>query len=384
MTQMDKDIKALEQASEQTDSSKEATPSSSEATTESPDSQDPAASATDTQASVKDESAGSVVAEKSKEDLVPKRKDLATRISHLKLLINFMETELGSYLEVQKRVKDGTLEKISFEDLFYLFHPGETVYFKSQGHEQLGTAYAVTGGRQRKKASLKEANNNQVYNPMGKYDADIMSKAGYGTWSPLTVDTFTMEYDGYFVGPMDGREQIKHYVGLRDITDLNIYPLRFHKNKEQVLARLIARGKKYISSHGHQSYNGMTCPVNNQESPEEFRGDIFVDVRDYYRDESRPKPQLGVLQRTTSDEAETEEFASGRWWYFCDAEVDQRAAEDFMLTVQHKLEPLEFGQYEPTEENLQLFPHRVPAFVFRTREYGKLSRNHDLFCRLQT
>ncbi|KAH6879448.1 hypothetical protein B0T10DRAFT_496467 [Thelonectria olida] len=323
---------------------------------------------------------GAVVAPaKKKENLRKKRKELTTRINHLQLLNDFIKTELASYVNLQESIKAGVLEKIAFEDLCYLFQPGQTLFFKKKGYDQLCKAYAVSGGQQRKRAPTQEEamQRASLHNstPWIKNDATIMNNSGHGTWSPLTVDHYIMEFDGHVVGPKDGREQIKHYAGERRVTDLPIYPLRFHKQRAEVIQKLTARGKKYISSYGHKSYYGVTCPPNPQVSPEELRGDVFIDVKDYYRSNPRLKPELGVLQRTNPDDAEVEEYVAGTLAFFCDHRVDQKAAENFMLSYQTDLEPVEYRQFLWSEKTLPLFPHQLPAYVFRTRQYVHVDVN---------
>ncbi|RSL50748.1 hypothetical protein CEP53_008685 [Fusarium sp. AF-6] len=307
--------------------------------------------------------------------------ELATRIDHLRLLKDLIETELSPSIGLYQRIKDGVPEKIAFEDLWFLFQPGEMLYFKTQGHDQLGKAHAVTGGQQRKRSRTKEEII-EIGRPMprmndGENDFPIIHHAVRGTWTPLIVDYYTMEFDGRHVGPVGGRRQIRHYTGERKITDLPICPLRFHEKREEIIRQLTARGKMYCSSHGHRSYNGSTTPIEPGKSPEEIQGDIFVDFKDYYRS-LKPDPmdpgwrsrlQLGWLPRTSPDVAETEDVVSGDTWTICDHEVDEKAAEDFLSVQQPDLEPVRFDLFVQSEENLPLFPHHVPAYVFRSRKY---------------
>lgn len=85
-------------------------------------------------------------------DPVKKRKELTWRHSQLSVLNRFVETELGSYLDLQERIAAGTLEKIAYEDLWLLFQPGDMVFLPTQGHDQLCRVFSFTGGLQRKRA----------------------------------------------------------------------------------------------------------------------------------------------------------------------------------------------------------------------------------------
>lgn len=108
---------------------------------------------------------------------------------------------------------------------------------------------------------------------------------------------------------------------------------------------------------------------------------VFVDFKDYYRTISKPSfenrwkpprpPQLGLLESTGVDMTETEERILGATWYHTDGEVDYKATDEFLALHQNILEPNELGENELSDEQLQLFTHLVPAYIFRTRRYGK-------------
>ncbi|KAI9150607.1 ATPase family AAA domain-containing protein [Paramyrothecium foliicola] len=322
-----------------------------------------------------DKSDERVVQNKEDEKSGKKRKELVTRIEHLRLLIDFVKVDLSYHIDLHRDSKAGNLEKVLFEDLWYLYEPGDIVLFRNQGHDQLCKVYAVTGGQQRKRAPNKnETMEKSLLNRADredKKDATIMTGLGYGTWSPLIIDYYILEFDGHLVGPKDARHQIKYYSGERKITDLPAYPLRFRKDRAEITEKLIKRGQKYISSYGHKSYHGMTCPLDPLQTPEDLRGDVFIDFNDYYRGNSSLKPTLGVLHRTNPDIAEVEEDAKNAMWYFCDHEVDQRATERFM-SLQPDLEPVELVSYQHSADTLQLLPYRVPAYNFRSRKYVQL------------
>lgn len=310
-------------------------------------------------------------------DPTKKQRELTRRLEQLCLLNTFVETELGSYLDIQDKIAAGTLERIAFEDLWYLFQPGEMLFFPQQGHEQLCRIFSFTGGQQRKRAPNR-GDNITYYRDEGDV---IHSGSGRGTWSPVKLDFYMMEFNGRIVGPKGGAKYIRHYAGEFKITDLPIYPLRFHKDKDAVFARLVARGNKYISSYGHKSYRGITSPPNDETSPEEVHGEIFLDLKEFYRNNSHQKPELGVLHRTMPDDAEAEEPAGvDSNWLFCDPEVDQQATDRFMLLHHAELEPTELEAYLKSEKSsIPLFPFRMPAYAFRTREYSRPPPRELLF-----
>ncbi|KAG7434502.1 ATPase family AAA domain-containing protein 3B [Fusarium oxysporum f. sp. raphani] len=319
------------------------------------------------------------------DDASVKRKEWITRMDHLRLLKEFIDSELAPQLKIFAKANTSDLEKIAFEDLWLLFSAGDVVFFKDRGYDRLGRAYAVTGGQQRKRRDETR------FNPFE--DIKVKSTEGYafnstrGSWNSLTVNYYTMEYDGYYLGPNDACIHIRHYTGERNITDLPIFPLRFHKMKVEIERRLIERGKTYCSSYGHKSYSGTTCPSDNKESPEEIFGDMFVDFKDYYRmppgwtpydyrprtTYPRSRPELGNIRPLESDPSETEEKISGDTEYHLyDKEVDDKSFDDFMISHLNELDVVKLETDQVPVESLLLLPHWVPAYFFRTRRYERV------------
>ncbi|CAG2000167.1 unnamed protein product [Fusarium graminearum] len=310
------------------------------------------------------------------------RKRWVERFHHLKLLQEFSDTHLASHHRTYAKIKSGDLEKIAFEDLCFLFTPGDIIYIKERGYEQLAKVYSLTGGQQRKgtwkKGYQRFSDSKEVKKPEGYVESWVR-----GSWSPLIVDYYTMESDGYYVGPKDHCKQIKHFSGERNITDLVIFPLRFHGKKDEIVERLTERGRRYCSSYGHKSYRGITCPEDDKTSPENVFGDMFVDIQDYYRVPERSsifydpdpvvkKPALGKLCAVEPDTGETEESTGGTTFHLFDAEVDRKASDDFMLSHQHEVECAQLDSNEVPQGILQLLPHWVPAYFFRSRKHHRV------------
>jgi hypothetical protein len=306
--------------------------------------------------------------------------ELIVRIQHLRLLKNFIQNDLATLLDLNAKITSGSLEKIAFENLWYLFRPGDILYTNYRGHDQLSRAYSVTGGQKKKRARRKTDDTASIFDN-DKRIGNSVSNTASGTWNSLAIDFYTMEFDGNQIGPVDGQIRIKNFAGERKITELTVYPLRFHKQRESLVSQMVERGRKYCFSYGHKSYNGLTCPPGDEKLSEEVHGDVFVDFKDYYRTISKPNfennwnpprpPQLGLLEATEVDVTETEEEVLGTTWYHSDAEVDYKATGEFLALCQNELEPNELGEDELSDEQLQLFPHLVPAYIFRTRRYGK-------------
>ncbi|RYP89697.1 hypothetical protein DL770_004185 [Monosporascus sp. CRB-9-2] len=336
-------------------------------------------------------------------DDIKREKEITIRIAHLQLLYDFIETELKYYLKPRIKVENGLLTTIAFEELWYLFRPGDVLYDECQGYEQALKIYSVTGGQPRRRSYTKAENveilrerqimrNNRppLYfddsdevdsgNENTKKDA-LVEASGPGTWSPFTIDCYKMGFDGLRVGPVDSCRQIKHYSGECKITDLPVYPLRFHERKDDIAASLEARGRKFLNSYGHKSYNGFTVPKTRGAYQEELRGDVFIDLKDFYRtrprrgppQRPRQRPRLGILRKSRPDKTEVNECVvtdAGMWRMLLDHEVDEKMTDDYMASSHTFVEPIDFELVQDSAEHLRLLPYGIPAFVFRTRSYS--------------
>jgi len=321
------------------------------------------------------------------QDRKRKTKDLTTRLSYLQLLYDFIQSDLGSFLQLQSKMDDGTAETIAFEDLWYLFKPGEILYSKEHGHDRLYQCYSVTGGQPRRRNFSSEERDMRRRYPWEAEESDsdtekppvVRNKlAGIGVMTPFIIDCFYMGFDGVSVGPVDSLKRISSYNNEIRIVDLPVFPLRFHKAKDEIEAKLEAQGRRLITSYGHMSYNGTTVPIGSRSHQEDISGDIFIDLKSYYRDNPSRRPRLGVLRATEPDFTETEESLRneardpGDYWMLADREVDFHARETFMTSHTSMLEPTAVDLVKNSVSHLQLLSYRLPAYVFRSRTYVQI------------
>jgi hypothetical protein len=337
---------------------------------------------TDSKMEVSDKRVGSQ--EESKEDQMKK---LQTRIGHLRLLSDLVQSECKDLIELRARIADGTLKEIAFDDLWYLFEPGDLIYGKDLGREQLYRVYAVTGAAMKLRnytysemSDLQYARdrrtgyrNRPVSSDEEDSDKPLREDAsGHGTWTPLKVDCYTMAYDGTRFGPKEGCKKIKHYVGKREITKLRMFPIRFHPDKERILNDMAARGTKFLklSTAGHRSYEGLTVALKRSIAREEIESDVYVDFDAYYQKNPTNKPLIGRLLRSLVDITETSEQIPGsKFRTLSGREVDDRSAQEYLAPKRTFLEPLEVSEIEKMPELIQLLPHYVVGYAFRSRQW---------------
>lgn len=71
------------------------------------------------------------------------------RVVHLEMLVEFGEKALKRHLNLRAQIKDATLQRIAFTDLWHLYNPGDLLLVNERGYPQLYMVYNVTGGQHR-------------------------------------------------------------------------------------------------------------------------------------------------------------------------------------------------------------------------------------------
>lgn len=330
-------------------------------------------------------------------------KVIRRQFSHLKILHDFIEDELGHQLGLQAEIKECTIKEIAFDDLWLLFNPGDLLYSSDQGFEQLYRAYAITGGQPRLKNTTQIAKRNRLspaneetirrttYDPFESDNeveaaSDIEDEPGHqredirvGTSTPLTVDCFNIGTDGINFGTIGHSKRIEAYIGKLKITNLPFFPWKFHPSRDDVLMRLQARGLKCVLCEGHKRYDGFVYDSRGHPTRDSQKGDVYVDFKEYYRGNRKSKaPKLRNLQRTKRDEVEDPIFA-----------IQHRPQPQDRISIDYETERLKshifltsnaYERYLATSREqvaqdpdlLRLMTHHVIAFTFKSRKWRRL------------
>lgn len=331
---------------------------------------------------------------------------LQESVSHLGLLLTFINDELAETIHLPSKIEDGTLKEIEFEDLWLLFQPGDTILSARGPNQKILKICAVTGGQVQlrnynpdeirqmgySRPPLRPENNSDLRT----YDLTREEAAGAGIWTQLTIDCYAMGFDGTDVGPLDSCVRIRHYRGKMAITDLDVYPLRFHPNSAGLLAKMEERGQKVLASYGHKRYNGAITNQAGDETYEEIRSDVFIDMNWYYQNvqvagmgSGYPPPgamqamfsrrlKLGRLLKTLPNPTETSEYYFGKkTCQMSGTEVDTRLFEDFMSANRQGFGVVKASGPFVTSSHLQLMTYSVVGYAFRYRKWCK----YHLLCR---
>jgi len=226
----------------------------------------------------------------------------------LECLVQFVDVEMEDIRCVKEEVASGTLTHISFEYVQHLFRPGDLVFTRPASHHQQHEARRayrvlfVTGGRpqfesyreqkEQKYVSIYDKDRGVDIGGIEVFPEDIISQGLQGKatkMTPLVLDCFYIDFDGYSYGPRSQRFIVPEFSGTKRITELDVYPANFDPDCEKVRHALRRRGKDFVEyAHGtHMEYHGRTL-ADSTRMPQGLKRDYTA----YYYPEQAPKLEI--------------------------------------------------------------------------------------------
>ena len=155
--------------------------------------------------------------------------------NHVRLLLQFLRDEMPRTSAKLDEIEAGTCKKISFQDLWLLYPPNTPVYTSANGEDRQMVVYS---------RNVPEKNLKGQWGVLSLY-----------CWSAIyKSETLSRDFYPWVVQPFTGEKLIEH---------LDLVPVQYLPNREQVSARLIARGHKYYElNHAAvlQDYHGDKFP----------------------------------------------------------------------------------------------------------------------------
>lgn len=328
--------------------------------------------------------------------------DIDTRIEHLECLHDFVQTDLAHLIGLRLKAKEATLEYVSFEEVYYLFSPGDLVVGSNTGEDQLYQVYAVTGGRMRLKRPERfyDTNDRMTTSNEGL-------SARVGSFTNVRLACYILAWDGSRIGPIHFPHEIQPFPGKRRITELTVYPLRFLKDSSQIQTALQIRGRNVVECSGHRRHSAQSCQplwpievfllgtlsrshentfmpwdevskhVASEEVVQDVDGDVYIDYRSRYRFTFEMNPLISSLPRPVVDYREIIESINGqtdRDFSHGDHDVDDYLTDQFLLTNQHVTGVRAISDnLDEDDTRLQLLSPYVPGYEFRSRCWSKSS-----------
>lgn len=181
------------------------------------------------------------------------------RVDYLQLIVEFIDTGLAETQTLRRQISDGTLQKISFDNLWHLFNPGELIV--NRGQYQAYRVLHVAGGRPLFSSERPlDGGNNDDREPASEIHRDW-------TRSDFDIDCFSVFFDGEEIVPVPRQITIPEYGGERAITSLAVFPPKFLKENVSVREALLERGKRFKKAAGvqHKMYTGSTIGTPPEE-----------------------------------------------------------------------------------------------------------------------
>ncbi|GME52843.1 uncharacterized protein COCSADRAFT_177807 [Neofusicoccum parvum] len=323
-------------------------------------------------------------------------------LEHLKCLLNFMDADISAK---QLYLDDPQCRKVFFSDLWLLYRPGIEV-IGSNG-KQAYRVIEVTSAKHRVTPAWQ-----RWYNaPSNKRNK-----------KPFSITCVHIDFDGKNLGPVQNVFDFNRFDGERDITSLEVYPLRFHPVRqsdfsdtewkefeavpdiEKYRQKLINRGNKFleVAAVKHMYYAGPTL-----EMREEVESQVVIDFETAFSVEDKAqhlwKPDLTMLIGNPSPEGDESDDEDESCKADCcrgefvhdDSYVDQKQRNEYIESLLPKANaqdeqpsiaimprPLKEVLKGPdndltvSKDELAIMSYRVFGFVLRSRKWAKLDLAH--------
>ena len=304
----------------------------------------------------------------------------------LALLISFIE----EYVKPTKqRVSSQT--RVSFDEIYFLFEPGQLVYV-SKDDEQPQKVWRVT----------QVTGSNRFLRPYNPFDPGelVFRSARKDTHSPLTIDCYSLAFDGLHFRQVYKRFEIPCFTETQLVKRLPVVPYELAKRLLPIPEDLMSyRSQQFLecTKISHRFYQGRTVDKDSQgralslnikgeygEQPlfaEEIVGNIMIDMEKAFQRNPSWMPDFRELEEYKVNPREREpDKDKQREEVQQDYAIDTRRKEDYLEEEARtgKLESWKIGMVDIPD--MLLLPDRVPAYFLRARKWGKIANHPGSNC----
>ena len=302
-------------------------------------------------------------------------------------MIVVMDSDLRPKMELCSKIRNQTLKEIAYEDLGYLFKPGDVVLASQDQRLQALAVLATTGGRKLLDPRVRQTNGEE------EPESFFHTSGGH---SPFVVDCFYYDFDGTNFGAILRSITIPKYEGKTPINHLAVYPESLSGRADEDVKTILAeRGRKFVqlcstSTVAHRTYTGRTL----DDPPEEVDSQVIIDCHmaaivpaEQRPDTAQWMPRLGMTQPTEPDEREITEIHANCYrqdcgicnnprtnYVFNHQRFARQQSKDYITSQEIVNRP--FGVGELREHHFLLLPYRVFGFVLRSRKWGESLLTH--------
>ncbi|KAI1125320.1 hypothetical protein F5Y10DRAFT_284378 [Nemania abortiva] len=265
------------------------------------------------------------------------------RSDYLDLLLNYVKDSVYKD-DIRDEIARYDRMACTFRMLWFLFKPGDTVYCETGGTL---AAYVVSHV---------------------EMDDGILSESPRK--EPYTVNVWSLDFDGRFVGRYAEDITIPHFEGERSITSLKVFPCEYldMQDNGQTRRRLEQHGKQwYESIIGRQVYYSGRLPDFRNKT---YHGRVYVDSVSYYSENPSSAPEVGVI----------EDMGTGLSKCYCEECKGQRSHPPigFRWATYDVLNPFRDrdletdGLKEPRKHRYLLCNQELWGLMLKTRTWARL------------
>ena len=247
--------------------------------------------------------------------------DSPEALRDMRCYVNFIDEEV---MPLYNRFDGSRETKVKFEDLWYLFRPGDLIYMPATGE---------SGGRYHE---VWRIYNVTVPKPLASYKAngwelftdDFLKSVDSDDKVKFKISAYYIDHDGSAFGAVKRYFDIKSFVGERRIDSLDVFPIRFRQDHKQLIESRQKQGRKFLDylDDRHQQYSAWTLTRNpphttdgpdddilenedyqKMRHPEFIESDVIVDLTEAYQKMPGWRPCFCGISVNTSISCETEE-----------------------------------------------------------------------------
>lgn len=185
----------------------------------------------------------------------PELLDSREALRHMEVYVDFIENDV---MPLCNMFEDRKRTKVAFHDLWYLFRAGDYIYRplsmnkKKAPDSGLSTSNSSIMATYQTLLRAYSIVISEIESDPDKEakDSDIDLYETYDdAWSSgfnhVRIHTYYIEFDGDSYIPCCLYDKISRYEDEKEITDLNVYPLDYHPNKETILKSHTDSGKRF-------------------------------------------------------------------------------------------------------------------------------------------
>jgi ATPase family associated with various cellular activities (AAA) len=260
------------------------------------------------------------------EEAQPTVDDSPVALADMRCYVEFMEAEIMPLSRQFDNVADPSNAKVRFQDLWFLFHPGDLIY-RDVGDRDT-TRSGLLGSAQRAW---------RVYGTGPFWPKFRLPSADHKKYSrhheddektPFKIFAYHIDYNGDEFSVVTETFEIQPFEGEKKIVSLKVHPYRFLPNHEHKLQLYINFGKDFLHyiDTKHGNYKGWTLthnprgdPATDSEGnyvkhPEYINSEVIVDFFEAFQVMQSWKPQRSILKATESDPSTTADEFWTCWW----------------------------------------------------------------------